>query len=314
MDSEVPAPNSPLSKHLRDLPAHPYRSQIPVLTGFLVALLVWGVTASTLDLGYSLLVLCALAVIWEVVVLLAQNHAVSRPSPERVEEHNWLRGRAIAWSIVVIALSGAVLTAGRLNGGISSALIPNNSFSLTEIVILALSIAILAVLTRYSAISSYVESSRTTAELGGVLGEVRDTLQLLKASIEGLSAEVGRLRTASAVHPRVQGSVFHISPDKSNHQIAWRVTAAEALAKDVKVTVTVDGTPRAEVGIGDVPAGAHKEGSVGRIAPRTQSGSVSLEISYSDSSGRRYTDSFDYAYTVLTGFWGGIKSVSVTRA
>jgi hypothetical protein len=300
------------SARLREFASSPYRSQIPVISGLVLCLLAWAWTQSTIDLEISFLILFLVTVGWEFIVLLEQNRAESRPSPEKIEAHNWLRARTIAWSIVAIAFAGLVLTGARLNTGLSSTLIPGNVFPLTEIVVLALTIAVLAVLTRYSAIASYVESTRTSAELGRVMGEVRDSLRELKSSIEGLTHEVSHLGAQTA-RPALQGSVFHLSPNKKTHSIAWRLSAVESAVRNVSLTITVDGIRRATETIGDIAAGAHREGRAGNVPARPQTGEISLEVSYLDADNRSRTDSFDFAYTVETGIWGGIKSVNVYR-
>lgn len=314
MKSGSPETPARLSSRFRSFASNPYRSQIPVVVGFLVCILLWALTQSSTDLEYSLFGLCLMVSAWEIFLLFQQNRSENRPAPERVEAHNWLRARAIAWTIVATAAAGLILIAARINGTLAPTLIPASNFELTEIVVLALTIAVLAVLTRYTAISSYVESGRTSDAIRAIMGEVRAALTDLKTGIDALTREVGRLGVAQAPRPHVQGSAFHISPSKSDHRLAWRLTGVEAPAFGVRLTVTVDGVPRTTIQVGDLAVGAHKEGTAGNVVARQQAGEISLEVTYADSGGRSYTDSFEFVYTVETGFWGGIKAVNVTRA
>jgi hypothetical protein len=304
---------SRISNAILQVARRPYGAQIPVLFGVLGSLVVWGATGSVDAFEFCLFVVSGASVSWECVVLFAQNLASSRPAPERVDAHNWLRGRAVAWSVAAIAAAGGVLTAARLNTTIAPSLVPASDVPLTEIVVLALTIAILAVLTRYSAISSYVESTRMSAELGRVVGEVRDSLAGLQSSIEGLTGEVRRLDAARTPRPRISGSVYHVSSSKTIHTIGWRISVADAMARAVSLTIAADGVPRGPMVIGDMSAGSSREGSLGALFAREYSGTISLAVTYADSIGTPFAESFDFVYRVQTGFWGGIKAVTVSR-
>lgn len=313
MASESNEPSGFLAKLLTIVPVNPISPFWPVIIGIPVSLVVYGLSRSQSAFGGALIALCAVAAVWEVLVLAAQNRAIGRPSPELIAEHQWLRGRTFAWAILLVAVAGVVLVSSRLVSSISSALVPTTDFALTEVVVLGLTIGILALLTRYTAISSYVESSRLAASLKSAVNEVNSSILELKGSIQSLSAEIAKLRTAQGPRPRVDPTVVYRNPQKKIHVLYWRVAVSEAKASGMKLLITVNSSPRVPVNIGDLDAGQMKEAPIGSVDTIDDSGVVSLTVSYADLQGTIHTDVVNFGYSKEKGFWGGIKNVRLSK-
>jgi hypothetical protein len=313
MTTPVPGSSDRWNRLLVRIPAGSVGALAPVLVGLPVCLIVWVVTLSAVWFGASLLVLCGLTLVWESLVLVAQNRARGRPSPEDVVEHSWLRARAIVWAVTVTAIAGLLLVAARLNYSIASTLIPGAYFAITEIVVLGLTIGILAILTRYSAITAYVESSRLSRDLDSVIERVNESIGDLKSSIDTLSREVAGLRSAQQPRPRIQASVVYLAPGKKIHTLNWRLACSEATATSVVLVVTVDGIARSPIQLGSLAQGEVKEAGIGSADSLADSGEISLNVSYSGPGNQAYTEVMGFGYTKVKGFWGGIKSVLITR-
>jgi len=313
MAGESEEETSLASRLVRLIPSSQFSPFWPVVVGVPASLIVWLVSGSQSWLGASLIGLCALACVWEALVLAAQNLARGRPSPELISEHRWLRGRTFAWAILLIALSGLVLVTSRLNNTVATTLVPGNDFAVTEVVVLGLTIGILALLTRYTAISSYVESSRLASNLKTAVEGVNTSVGELKESIRALSVEVARLRSAQMPLPRVEASVLYLTPQKKSHVFNWRIAVSEAKATAIALIVSVNSRPGTPLAIGDLAPGGVKEGPIASVDSLADSGAIGLTVSYADPAGGYHTQVANFGYSKEKGLLGGIKNVRLAR-
>jgi hypothetical protein len=286
---------------------------IPAWVGLPAATLVWFLTLNTTVFGGALLGVCVWAILWEAVFLRVQENEPGRPRAS-IEEHRWSRVRAISWSILATGVAGFILVASRLSSGIATFLVPTSDFPVSELVVLGLTIAVLAILTRHTAVSSAVQAGKLSEDIRASVLEVSASIRDLKIAVAELSTQVGRLAAPTQPRAELRTALAYLGgTGRQAGNLVWTVSAENGNLQGISVKVAIDGRAGLPISVRNLTPGESERGTAAAASMLSESGEVTITASYTLPSGEHATTIDTFSYHKEKTWLGGVKTILVNR-
>lgn len=264
-------------------------------------------------LAVGLIVACAFAAGWTGVLLHIQNSSPSRPKESR-EELGWSRARAVTWCLLAVAVAGVILVSSRLYSGVAAFLVPSSDFQVSELIVLGLTIAILAILTRHTAVSSAVQAGKLSEEVRDAVNQTATAIRELRESIRDLSVQVSHLALPATPRPRLRTSLAFEKGRQDQGMVMWTAIAETEGVRGASITVTIDGRSGSAVGIPALAPGQSTTGYAASPGQLQDSGQIVLISRIPAAAGGDILSTDSYNYYKEKNWIGGLKNVHLSRS